>query len=102
VVLASRDPDPAVRRAAFSALVEGYWKPVYKYLRMKWQADGEEARDLTQSFFTQALEKGTFEHYEPSRARRPSGERLGLLGRRQTGGRSPVLLAAGSVSPRPV
>lgn len=68
-VLASRDPDPEVRRAAFSALVEGYWKPVYKYLRMKWRIDGEEARDLTQSFFTHSLEKGTFERYEPSRAR---------------------------------
>jgi RNA polymerase sigma factor (sigma-70 family) len=69
VVLASRDPDPEIRRAAFSALVEGYWKPVYKYLRIKWQSDGEEARDLTQSFFLQCLEKGTFERYEPSRAR---------------------------------
>jgi len=69
VVLASRDPDPEVRRAAFSVLVEGYWKPVYKYLRIKWQADGEEARDLTQAFFLQCLEKGTFERYEPARAR---------------------------------
>jgi RNA polymerase sigma factor (sigma-70 family) len=69
VVLASRDPDPEVRRAAFSALVEGYWKPVYKYLRLKWRTGGEEARDLTQSFFTQALEKGTFARFEPSRAR---------------------------------
>jgi RNA polymerase sigma factor (sigma-70 family) len=69
VVLAARDADPEVRRQAFAALVEGYWKPVYKYLRMKWRIDGEEARDLTQSFFVQALEKGTFERYEPGRAR---------------------------------
>ena len=69
VVLAARDADPEVRRQAFGALVEGYWKPVYKYLRMKWRIDGEEARDLTQSFFVQALEKGTFERYEPGRAR---------------------------------
>jgi RNA polymerase sigma factor (sigma-70 family) len=69
VVLASRDPDPEIRRQAFAALVEGYWKPVYKYLRMKHRSDGEEARDLTQSFFLQALEKETFEHYDPARAR---------------------------------
>jgi RNA polymerase sigma factor (sigma-70 family) len=69
VVLASRDPDPEVRRQAFGVLVESYWKPVYKYLRVKWQAEAEEARDLTQSFFLQALEKGSFERYDPARAR---------------------------------
>ena len=69
VVLASRDPDPEVRRTAFAVLVESYWKPVYKYLRVKWGTDGEEARDLTQSFFLLALEKGTFDRYDPARAR---------------------------------
>jgi len=69
VVLASRDPDPEVRRTAFAALVESYWKPVYKYLRVKWQTGAEEAQDLTQSFFLAALEKGTFDRYDPARAR---------------------------------
>ena len=69
VVLASRDPDPEVRRTAFAALVESYWKPVYKYLRVKWRSEEEEARDLTQSFFLAALEKGTFDRYDPARAR---------------------------------
>jgi RNA polymerase sigma factor (sigma-70 family) len=69
VVLASRDPDPEVRRTAFAALVESYWKPVYKYLRVKWQSGEEDARDLTQSFFLAALEKGTFDRYDPARAR---------------------------------
>src|SRR6185369_2384767 len=69
VVLASRDPDPEVRRTAFAVLVESYWKPVYKYLRVKWQTGEEDARDLTQSFFLAALEKGTFDRYDPARAR---------------------------------
>lgn len=38
-------------------LVEGYWKPAYEYLRIKWRADNEEARDLSQAFFARALEK---------------------------------------------
>ena len=69
VVLASRDPDPEVRRTAFAVLVESYWKPVYKYLRVKWQTGEEEAQDLTQSFFLATLEKGTFDRYDPARAR---------------------------------
>ncbi len=69
VVLAARDADPEVRRQAFGTLAESYWKPVYKYLRMKWRTDGEEARDLTQAFFVQALEKGTFDRYDPDKSR---------------------------------
>jgi RNA polymerase sigma factor (sigma-70 family) len=61
--------DPEVRRQAFAALAESYWKPVYKYLRVKWRAESEDAADLTQGFFTHALEKGTFGAYDPSRAR---------------------------------
>ncbi len=69
VLLAARDADPEVRRRGLDALAEGYWKPAYKYLRVHHRADGDEARDLTQGFFARALEKGTFDRYEPARAR---------------------------------
>jgi RNA polymerase sigma factor (sigma-70 family) len=69
VVLAAGDTDPEIRRQAFAALVEGYWKPVYKYLRVKWGMESEEAEDLTQSFFLLALEKGTLDRYDPALAR---------------------------------
>jgi RNA polymerase sigma factor (sigma-70 family) len=69
VVLAARDADPEVRRQAFGTLAESYWKPVYKYLRVKWRTDREAARDLTQAFFAQAFERGTFGQYDPDRAR---------------------------------
>jgi RNA polymerase sigma factor (sigma-70 family) len=62
-------PDAEVRRHAFEALVAAYWKPVYKYVRIKWGEGNEDAKDLTQDFFALALEKGFFERYEPSRAR---------------------------------
>ena len=67
-VLRTRDPDPEVRSLAFGALVEGYWKPIYKYLRIKWRASNEEAKDLTQGFFTRAMEKGYFAKYDPTKA----------------------------------
>lgn len=61
--------DSQVRRRAFETLVDAYWKPVYKYVRIKWGEGNEDAKDLTQDFFALALEKGFFERYEPSRAR---------------------------------
>jgi RNA polymerase sigma factor (sigma-70 family) len=69
VVVAVGSADPETRRRAFDALVAAYWKPVYKYLRLKWGASGEDAEDLTQGFFARALEKGFFDRFDPGRAR---------------------------------
>ncbi|HEX4494716.1 MAG TPA: sigma-70 family RNA polymerase sigma factor [Thermoanaerobaculia bacterium] len=69
VLLAARDADPEVRRQAWEVLVRSYWKPVYKVLRTRWRLDREDAEDLTQEFFAAALAKGTFERYDPARAR---------------------------------
>ena len=80
VLLAARDLDPEVRRQALDTLIDSYWKPVYKYLRVQHRAGGDEAQDLTQSFFALALEKGTFDRYDPSRARFRTFLRLVLDG----------------------
>jgi hypothetical protein len=64
-----RDADPEGRRRAFGDLVEGYWKPVYKHLRVTWRLDAEDARDLTQAFFADAYQKSWLERYEPDKAR---------------------------------
>jgi RNA polymerase sigma factor (sigma-70 family) len=80
VLLAARDADPEVRRAAFGALVESYWRPVYKYLRAPGRLGAEDAQDLSQAFFAQALEKGTFGRYEPDKARFRTFLRLCLDG----------------------
>ncbi|MBL8844120.1 MAG: sigma-70 family RNA polymerase sigma factor [Planctomycetes bacterium] len=69
VVLAVRSSDAPQRQRAWERLVEAYWKPVYKYLRLQWRADGEQARDWTQEFFARALEKGFFDRFDPARAR---------------------------------
>jgi DNA-directed RNA polymerase specialized sigma24 family protein len=57
------------RRAAFGDLVEGYWKPLYKHLRVTWRLDPEDARDATQAFFADAFQKGWLEKFEPEKAR---------------------------------
>jgi DNA-directed RNA polymerase specialized sigma24 family protein len=64
-----RDTNPDTRRAAFGDLVEGYWKPVYKHLRVTWRLDADEARDLTQGFFTDAFQKAWLERFEPGKAK---------------------------------
>jgi RNA polymerase sigma factor (sigma-70 family) len=69
VVQATADRDPAVRREAFGSLVAAYWKPVYKYLRVRRGLDNEAAKDLTQAFFVQAWEKGFLADFQPARAR---------------------------------
>jgi RNA polymerase sigma factor (sigma-70 family) len=69
VVARTRSADEETRRLAFAALVEAYWKPVYKYLRLKWRLDADEAADLTQDFFTSALEKDVLARYDAERAR---------------------------------
>lgn len=60
---------PEVRRGAFDTLVEGYWKAVYKYVRLQWRTAPEEAADLTQGFFLVAYEKRYFAGFDPGKAR---------------------------------
>ena len=57
------------RSEAFGDLVQGYWKPVYKYLRVRWRLPAEEAEDATQAFFAEAFEKAWFDRFDPGKAR---------------------------------
>jgi RNA polymerase sigma factor (sigma-70 family) len=68
VLLAARSQDSNERRAAYERLIADYWKPVYKYLRVKWRVDEDEAQDLTQGFFMRAMEKSFFATYDPAKA----------------------------------
>ena len=64
-----RSARPDERRSAFDRLVTAYWKPVFKYVRLKWHATPEDAADLTQGFFLRAFEKDFFAGFDPSKAR---------------------------------
>ena len=69
VVARTRSADEETRRLAFAVLIEAYWKPVYKYLRLKWNLDADAAADLTQEFFATTLEKDVLARFDPARAR---------------------------------
>jgi RNA polymerase sigma factor (sigma-70 family) len=53
---------------ALERVIALYWKPVYAFVRFKWRKDNEAAKDLTQGFFTSALERDFFERFDPAKA----------------------------------
>ena len=67
-IVRARSADEVVRQRAFETILISYWKPVYKYVRLKWQANNEDAKDLTQGFFANAFEKNYFANYDASKA----------------------------------
>lgn len=67
-IVGARSDDQLVRCRAFDTILASYWKPAYKYIRLKWQADNEDAKDLTQGFFANAFEKNHFAAYDAGKA----------------------------------
>src|SRR4030095_4244170 len=64
----ARSADQTTRQRALDIILTSYWKPVYKYIRLKWQANNEDAKDLTQGFFANAFEKDHFARYDAGKA----------------------------------
>jgi len=69
LLAAARSSDSDERQRALGTLIAAYWKPVYKYIRLRWQKDNDGAKDLTQEFFVRLLEKDFLDSYDPARAR---------------------------------
>jgi RNA polymerase sigma factor (sigma-70 family) len=69
LLVGARSEDPAERRDAYAALITGYWKPIYKHLRLRWRRSNEDAKDLTQDFLAMAIEKRLLDGYDPRQAR---------------------------------
>jgi DNA-directed RNA polymerase specialized sigma24 family protein len=69
VLAALGSADAQQRRRALESIVAAYWRPVYKYLRMRWQRSDADAVDLTQGFFAAATEKDYLAAFEPSKGR---------------------------------
>ena len=67
-IVNARSADQITRQRALDLILNSYWKPVYKYIRLKWQASNEDAKDLTQGFFANAFEKDHFANYDAGKA----------------------------------
>jgi len=67
-VLAARDGSDTEARAALESLCETYWQPLYAYIRAQGYGP-EEARDLTQGFFAEFLERDFLASVDPEKGR---------------------------------
>jgi RNA polymerase sigma factor (sigma-70 family) len=69
IVVAAQSSDPVERSRAIETVTAAYWKPIYKYMRMKWGMAREDAQDFTQEFFTRLIEKEFLEAYDAHKGR---------------------------------
>jgi RNA polymerase sigma factor (sigma-70 family) len=69
VLEAARSSNHAERARAMDTLCAAYWKPVYKYIRLRWNRPAADAQDLTQGFFIQLLERHLLEKFDPAKSR---------------------------------
>lgn len=68
-VVAAGSEDPAERKRALETIIGAYWKPIYKYIRIRWGKSNEDAQDLTQQFFLRLIEKNDLADFDPGKAR---------------------------------
>jgi RNA polymerase sigma factor (sigma-70 family) len=62
-----RDPkDPRVQEY-LNRMMQMYWRPIYKYVRISWKRSNEDAKDLTQAFFIHLLEGDLLARADPER-----------------------------------
>lgn len=64
LLLELRSAEEPVRLQALDRFVEVYWKPAYKYIRLRWRKAAADAEDLTQSFFAELLERGVLGRFD--------------------------------------
>jgi hypothetical protein len=69
VIDAVKSADPAEQTRALDTLFAAYWKPIYKYVRLRWNRPTEDAQDLTQGFFAEMLERNLLAKYDPAKSR---------------------------------
>src|ERR1700685_2027584 len=68
LVVAASAPQAKEARSALVSLCEGYWYPLYAYVRRRgYQAD--QAQDLTQEFFIRVLEGRYLDRADPEKGR---------------------------------
>ena len=67
-VLAARDGSGPEARRALEELCRAYWQPLYAYIRRR-GAGADEARDLTQGYFTHLFEKHALDNVDPAKGR---------------------------------
>jgi RNA polymerase sigma-70 factor (ECF subfamily) len=110
LVLAARGEATEFSRDALTRLCEQYWYPIYAFVRRRGHS-AEDARDLTQGYFTRLLEKGYLDDVRPEAGRFRSflfasvshflsNERDRHEAAKRGGGRTPISLDTESAEQR--
>ncbi len=68
IIAAARDGGTPEARQALAQLCEGYWYPLYAYIRRRGHSP-EQAQDLTQEFFACLLERDWLGAADPAKGR---------------------------------
>jgi RNA polymerase sigma factor (sigma-70 family) len=69
VIEAVRSIDVEERERALETLCAAYWRPVYKYVRLRWNHPPDAAQDLTQGFFVELLERELLDKFDSKKSR---------------------------------
>ena len=68
-VVAARSAEEVERRRGLERIAETYWRPVYRLVRARWGRSHEDARELTQEFFSQLVERDLLRRFDPEKGR---------------------------------
>jgi RNA polymerase sigma factor (sigma-70 family) len=69
VIAGLRSADGAERQRSMDTLCQTYWKPVYKYVRVRWNRAPSDAQDLTQGFFAEMVERDLLNRFDAGKSR---------------------------------
>jgi RNA polymerase sigma-70 factor (ECF subfamily) len=64
-----RSSVPDERERAIETLLAAYWTPIYTYLRVAWNAQHDDAEDLTQEVFARGIPNRVLAQFDPARGR---------------------------------
>lgn len=68
LIFAAANGEAVVAREALGAIIDVYWKPAYKYIRLRWNRRNEETKDLVQGFFAALIEGDILAKFDGSRS----------------------------------
>lgn len=60
--------DGGLGNEALERVAAIYWKPIYRFIRVKFRKSNEDAKDLTQGFFATALQRDFLARFDPAKA----------------------------------
>ncbi|MBI4244950.1 MAG: sigma-70 family RNA polymerase sigma factor [Planctomycetes bacterium] len=68
-IIKLKDKNSADYKEKMNYLISIYWKPVYKCIRIYWNKSNEDAKDLTQEFFSRFMQKDLLQSVLPEKGK---------------------------------